>query len=61
MIKEITRREFIATAALTTGFALAVQPVFAKVITTDTTHLPHPKLSHNEKWSFGDLRLAIAT
>ena len=24
-------------------------------------HLPHPKLSHNEKWSFGDLRLAIAT
>ena len=23
--------------------------------------LPHPKLSHNEKWSFGDLRLAIAT
>ena len=26
-----------------------------------TTHLPHPKLSHNEKWSFGDLRLAIAT
>ena len=25
------------------------------------THLPHPKLSHNEKWSFGDLRLAIAT
>lgn len=35
MIKEITRREFIATAALTTGFALAVQPVFAKVVTTD--------------------------
>ncbi|MDD1469465.1 hypothetical protein MEO43_30475, partial [Dolichospermum sp. ST_sed5] len=28
---------------------------------TDTTHLPHPKLSHNEKWSFGDLGLAIAT
>ncbi|WP_027403743.1 hypothetical protein [Aphanizomenon flos-aquae] len=25
------------------------------------TDLPHPKLSHNEKWSFGDLRLAIAT
>jgi hypothetical protein len=21
-------------------------------------HLPHPKLSHNEKWSFGDFRLA---
>jgi hypothetical protein len=39
MIKEITRREFIATAALTTGFALAVQPVSAKVITTDTKGL----------------------
>ncbi|MDD1435414.1 hypothetical protein MEN24_03070 [Dolichospermum sp. ST_sed10] len=25
------------------------------------SHLPHPKLSHNEKWSFGDLGLAIAT
>jgi hypothetical protein len=25
------------------------------------TDLPHPKLSHNEKWSFGDLRSAIAT
>jgi carboxymethylenebutenolidase len=39
MIKEITRREFIATAAITTGFALAVQPVSAKVITTDTKGL----------------------
>ena len=39
MIKEITRREFIVTAALTTGFALAVQPVSAKVITTDTKGL----------------------
>jgi carboxymethylenebutenolidase len=39
MIKEITRREFITTAALTTGFALAVQPVSAKVITTDTKGL----------------------
>lgn len=39
MIQEITRREFIATAALTTGFALAVQPVSAKVITTDTKGL----------------------
>ena len=26
-----------------------------------TADLPHPKLSHNEKWSFGDLRSAIAT
>ena len=24
------------------------------------TYLPHPKLSHNENWSFGDLVLAIA-
>jgi hypothetical protein len=24
------------------------------------SHIPHPKLSHNEKWSFGDLGLAIA-
>ncbi|MBS9395935.1 MAG: dienelactone hydrolase family protein [Dolichospermum sp. OL01] len=38
-MQEITRREFIATAALTTGFALAVQPVSAKVITTDTKGL----------------------
>jgi len=28
---------------------------------TNKSDLPHPKLSHNEKWSFGDLRLAIAT
>ncbi|MDB9459985.1 dienelactone hydrolase family protein [Dolichospermum circinale] len=38
-MKEITRRKFIATAALTTGFALAVEPVFGKVITTDTKGL----------------------
>jgi carboxymethylenebutenolidase len=36
---EITRREFITTATLATGFALAVQPVSAKVITTDTKGL----------------------
>ncbi len=30
-------------------------------ISTILTHLPHPKLSHNEKWSFGGLGLAIAT
>jgi carboxymethylenebutenolidase len=35
-MKEITRRQFIATATLATGFALAVQPVSAKVITTDS-------------------------
>jgi carboxymethylenebutenolidase len=39
MIQEITRRKFIATAALTTGFALAVEPVLAKVISTDTQGL----------------------
>jgi carboxymethylenebutenolidase len=38
-MSEITRREFIATATLATGFALAVQPVSAKVITTDTKGL----------------------
>jgi hypothetical protein len=26
----------------------------------DRTHIPHPQLSHNENWSFGDLELAIA-
>ncbi len=39
MMKEISRRQFIATATLTTGFVLAVQPVFAKVITTDSKGL----------------------
>jgi carboxymethylenebutenolidase len=39
MLKEITRREFMTTAALTTGFTVAVQPVLAKVISTDTQGL----------------------
>jgi carboxymethylenebutenolidase len=40
MNKDITRRNFIATAALATGFALAVQPISsAKLITTDTKGL----------------------
>lgn len=39
MIKEITRRNFIATATLATGFALAVQPISAKTIATDTKGL----------------------
>ncbi|MBD2139116.1 dienelactone hydrolase family protein [Anabaena sp. FACHB-1237] len=39
MLKEITRREFMTTAALTSGFAVAVQPVLAKVISTDTQGL----------------------
>ncbi|MFN6562326.1 MAG: dienelactone hydrolase family protein [Nostoc sp. ChiSLP01] len=38
-MKEITRRKFIATATLATGFALAVQPISAGVITTDTKGL----------------------
>jgi carboxymethylenebutenolidase len=38
-MKEVTRRQFIATATLATGFALAVQPVSAKAITTDATGL----------------------
>jgi len=36
MIKELTRREFITTATLATGFTLAVQPISSgTVITTD--------------------------
>jgi carboxymethylenebutenolidase len=38
-MKQITRRQFIATTTLATGFALAVQPVSAKVITTDSNGL----------------------
>ncbi|MFH7029465.1 MAG: dienelactone hydrolase family protein [Heteroscytonema crispum UTEX LB 1556] len=39
-MKELTRREFIATATLATGFALAVQPIsWGTVITTDTKGL----------------------
>ncbi len=38
-MKEITRRKFIATATLATGFALAVQPISAQVITTDAKGL----------------------
>jgi carboxymethylenebutenolidase len=35
----VSRREFIVTATLATGFALAVQPVSAKVIQTNTRGL----------------------
>ncbi len=38
-MKEITRRQFIATATLATGFALAVQPISAKTIATDAKGL----------------------
>src|SRR5437016_78143 len=34
-----TRREFVVTTTLATGFALAVQPISADTITTDTTGL----------------------
>lgn len=39
MMKELTRRKFIATATVATGFALAVQPISAGVITTDAKGL----------------------
>lgn len=39
MMQEITRRKFIATATLATGFALAVQPISAQVISTDAKGL----------------------
>lgn len=39
MMKEITRRKFIATTTLATGFALAVQPISAQVISTDAKGL----------------------
>ncbi|MEH1870189.1 dienelactone hydrolase family protein [Nostoc sp.] len=38
-MQEITRRKFIATATVATGFALAVQPISAGVITTDAKGL----------------------
>ncbi|MFW9262655.1 dienelactone hydrolase family protein [Nostoc sp. CALU 546] len=38
-MKEITRRKFIATTTLATGFALAVQPISAQVINTDAKGL----------------------
>ncbi|MBE8966080.1 dienelactone hydrolase family protein [Nostocales cyanobacterium LEGE 12452] len=38
-MKEITRRKFIVTATVATGFALAVQPISAGVITTDAKGL----------------------
>ena len=34
-MSKLTRREFIAVTSLTAGFAIAVQPISAKVITTD--------------------------
>lgn len=39
MMKELTRRKFIATATVATGFALAVQPISAGVITTNAKGL----------------------
>ncbi len=38
-VHRVSRREFIATATLATGFALAVQPISAKVINTNTKGL----------------------
>jgi carboxymethylenebutenolidase len=39
IMKKLTRRKFIATASLATGFALAVHPVGAKTLTTDSIGL----------------------
>ncbi|WP_055077171.1 dienelactone hydrolase family protein [Pseudanabaena sp. 'Roaring Creek'] len=36
---KLTRREFIAVSGLTAGFAIAVQPISAKTITTDSQGL----------------------
>ncbi|MDD1420075.1 hypothetical protein MEO40_13225 [Dolichospermum sp. ST_sed1] len=41
------------SANLTMTKLLAICPQSKYLI----SHLPHPKLSHNEKWSFGDLGL----
>jgi carboxymethylenebutenolidase len=38
-MKKLTRRKFMATASLATGFAIAVRPVAAKTITTDSKGL----------------------
>ncbi|NUN65280.1 dienelactone hydrolase family protein [Pseudanabaena biceps] len=35
-MSKLTRREFIAISSVTAGFAIAVQPISAEVITTDT-------------------------
>lgn len=39
MIEAVSRREFLVTATLTTGFTLAVQPISAEVIKTDAAGL----------------------
>jgi len=33
---DLTRRQFITTAAITAGFAIAAEPIFAQLITTDS-------------------------
>ena len=38
-MSKLTRREFIAVTTLTAGFAIAVQPISAKAITTDSKGL----------------------
>jgi carboxymethylenebutenolidase len=38
-MKKLTRRKFMATASLATGFAMAVRPVTAKTISTDSKGL----------------------
>ena len=38
-MKDLTRREFIIVSTLAAGFAIAVEPIFAQVITTDSKGL----------------------
>ena len=38
-MSKLTRREFIAVSSLTAGFAIAVQPISAKTITTSSRGL----------------------
>lgn len=38
-MQKLTRRKFITTASIATGFAIAVRPVGAKTLTTDTKGL----------------------
>jgi carboxymethylenebutenolidase len=38
-MKKLTRRKFMTTASIATGFAIAVRPVGAKTLTTDTKGL----------------------
>ncbi|MDD1421002.1 hypothetical protein MEO40_18070 [Dolichospermum sp. ST_sed1] len=53
LVSPIIRIELLSFAGLSKEEEQSIEDLLS--------HLPHPKLSHNEKWSFGDLGLAIAT